>query len=488
MTTPHQVVDQSPALSNLHETGEILRALEPEPDLSPDTEQQLDRILAIVGDVEARIQTADPRLVTAQTLGRLESPTNDLLQRVIRYRDRDNPEAALTEALASLEEILYYGSLVPPQPWGKNNQVVSRAAGSFRKVLVELEAQADAQRAAISDVGDRATATLAEHSTQATEQLERIKSNSEAALAEHSAQATAQLEKIKVDSEASLATFKETLEASRNELASALDSIKESGNQALATLQESIQVSRNDFDAQRQAIEAQIAAERQRLDQAISEINSRYTDDEKTRLGEFADLKTSLEAQAKVVIDSLTDTEARAEHILGATAASVTADAYMDDADRQGRRADSWRLGAVGAFAIAIAVGFLGQFFLEPPSGADGAERAYYYVARSGVIGAALTFAGFFVRWSGQHRAREQESQALANQLKTFRPFLAELDAADRNALVKEASRRYFPGYRDHPAAHSDAAEGVVNMPTGSPRRRPDSRKGGGSVPPESAG
>ena len=66
---------------------------------------------------------------------------------------------------------------------------------------------------------------------------------------------------------------------------------------------------------------------------------------------------------------------------------------------------------------------------------------------RTAIVGAVLALAGFAMRESGQHRSRETETKRLANELTTFRPFLAELDEDDRNQLVQEASLRYFPGY-----------------------------------------
>ena len=71
----------------------------------------------------------------------------------------------------------------------------------------------------------------------------------------------------------------------------------------------------------------------------------------------------------------------------------------------------------------------------------------FYYVTRTLIAGAVATIAGFAIKQSGHHRSRGDESKRLANQLSTFRPFLAEIDEVERNALVKEASERYFPGY-----------------------------------------
>ncbi|MBM2826825.1 MAG: hypothetical protein HW403_889, partial [Dehalococcoidia bacterium] len=124
-----------------------------------------------------------------------------------------------------------------------------------------------------------------------------------------------------------------------------------------------------------------------------------------------------------------------------------TAGAYLNDAQNQRGQADLLRVVSFVLGGVAAVFGYFSLLQLQLGPDAEVVTRIYQYAARTGILVLLVSFAVYAGRESSKHRSRENESKRLANQLSTFRPFLAELDSASRDDLVKGASERYFPGY-----------------------------------------
>lgn len=177
----------------------------------------------------------------------------------------------------------------------------------------------------------------------------------------------------------------------------------------------------------------QISGEMQRLEKRSQDFLESAQQDSKSRI--------------EVELAHLQDTARKAEELLGITAASGTAAAYQEEANRQARRADFSRYFAILGLMAAILIGYGTLQFLNPPTNANGTATIFFYIARTTLLAVAVALPAYAIRESSQHRARERHNRRLASELTTFRPFLAELPEAERNQLIKDASQRYFPGH-----------------------------------------
>ena len=83
------------------------------------------------------------------------------------------------------------------------------------------------------------------------------------------------------------------------------------------------------------------------------------------------------------------------------------------------------------------------------PDNSSAGEMGLFFATRATLAVAIGGFAAFANKESGQHRKSERENRRLANELTTFRPFLAELSGEDSNEQVRQAVSRYYPGHQN---------------------------------------
>ena len=295
---------------------------------------------------------------------------------------RDQPH--LTRARNQLNDLLEAASGLPPAPFGQAQDLIKEVIGPIREEIQELR-------------------------TQMRNQLREFKEESE--------QLSTELKTLDARIEAAMAQLQQRTLTSDQEVA----------NQVL------------------------------RLDQAISNIQDRYTAGEENRSSEFRDAQIQRDqawqdrsedqrSQGQALVDRLEQYQTQAANVLGVSAASVTADAYLNQAKHQRRQADIWRGISVATFLVAAVVGIIILFLLAPQD-ASAARWGVFYASRLAVLTVIVTVAAVALRESGQHRSSERENMRLASQLTTFRPFLAELTESERNRLISDASLRYFPGH-----------------------------------------
>lgn len=259
------------------------------------------------------------------------------------------------------------------------------------------------------------------------------------------------------DLRATLRHFSARIREDTNTFSGSLAELSNNSRSQLEQLETTIQETIGSFSERASGLQAQIADHVRRLDESISRNNDQFARGEEERVSSFNSSQNKWQNQFRSLFDGqaaegerligyLKQTADNAEQILGITAASATAGAYLSEADRQKRQADGWRWGAVAAFIVAGILGI--ALLIWPGISADGdfSNIVRFYLTRLTVVLGAVGLGLYLVRESGQHRNRERENKRLANELTTFRPFLAEITAEERNELVKQASERYFLG------------------------------------------
>ena len=253
--------------------------------------------------------------------------------------------------------------------------------------------------------------------------------------------------------------FSDRIREDSDNFSGSLDELSNNSRDQLQHFETTIQGTIERFSERASELQAQIADHVRRLDESISRNNDQFTRGEEERSSSFNSTQSEWQSQFQSLFDGQTaegerligylkQTADNAEQILGITAASATAGAYLTEADDQMNQANRWRWGAITAFVIA---GLLGLgLLIWPGIGSEGSltEIIRFYVTRLTVVIGVAGLGVYLVRESNQHRNRERDSRRLANELTTFRPFLSEIPESERNELVKEASQRYFMGNR----------------------------------------
>jgi len=415
MTTWDKRFTESPLKETLRDSLDLLDSLDPPPTF-PDESDDVFRLRMAVRDIESRLELADYRLISEHTLGSLEQRASGLQTHLTQFqgtRDR----TFLTGAVNELNDLIVAASQLPLNPWGDAQDAVKKLIGPLR-----------------SDIGN-----LKQRLLELTEESR---------------------------------TAKQALQQDMNQISSqsseVVQNLEEGSNQLLESLRADVQTHASELSERAGAFESAVQSQIQRLDQAISNINDNFGNAEDRRTQAFQESQVTqrnefnnqmepyrqryeeeLEAQSTEghkLINTLQETAVKAAQILGITAASGTADAYLRDADQQRKQADLWRLVVIGSLLLTVVTGFVTLSLLDPPANVPVAQAVFYYVGRTTIVGGIVALAAYAIKESGQHRRRERNSKQLANELTTFRPFLAELGETELNEQIKLASPRYFPG------------------------------------------
>lgn len=401
-------IQSHPAVVALKEAQSTLAGIIADPESDADVLPVLRRSLLVAEDVLARIDSIDPALVAPASLGAIEQQAQQVLAQVQTFAS-NHENAALDDADQHLDSLVAeVGKLVTPLP--------------------------AARRADISERQARAVA----------ERLESLESSANTRLAE--------LEKRVQDQLASLDSVSEAVASAKAEIESAAAS----GNEA-------VQASAADA-------KAEIETQRKRLDEAIAKHQGIFAEEQDRRSTEFTEAQQTRETDAKVrleglsadfreeratwitevntLVSNLRDHEARATEILGSTAASVAAGAYVTEAEDQRKQADVWRVIAVSV-GLAFLAATVGTTIWSPP-GSDLAWRELAIFGAERLPGGLIlgTIFGYAFKQSGSHRHREETARKLAMELSTFRPFLAELPDDKQQEAITDAAIRYFPGQK----------------------------------------
>ena len=168
----------------------------------------------------------------------------------------------------------------------------------------------------------------------------------------------------------------------------------------------------------------------------------RVVDELKRGSGEIlGELRTSAES----ILAEMKEHQDRTEKILGVTATEGVAESWMREATRQAWVANVLRaVASVFAIAAVVIIVWFFQDFENVRSSL--ADNVTFNVTRISVLLLLSGTAFLLFGQSNHHRDRERDARLIENQLKTFRPFIGELDDQIQHQLIQQASLRFFPG------------------------------------------
>lgn len=416
MATWETRLSESPLIGNLRKTRDALTGIDPAP-AYPDESEPINRCMFCIDQIILQFSSADSRAISESTLGGLEQQSSELSANAIAFR-QTRDQVLLLQLIVNVNSLLVLSSQLPPLPWGEAKDVVQQSVES------------------LGDSSDKLRARVRALSTQLNSKISEIE------------------KKLAMESQDSEQT---------------LELLKTVTENQLSELQQSIGDQIQQFQQSANRMQTQIDANIQRIDSAIPTFNDQFRTFQESQTQQFSesqelrqtdfedfveqqkqsstDSANALHIEGEQLIKYLSETAKNAETILGVTAASVTSEAYLNEAKEQKQQADLWRrIAILGLFGAATA-GFATFLWMNPAGGSSTSQVISFQIMRTAITGAFVAVAGFAMRESGKHRSRETENKRLANELTTFRPFLSELKEDDRNELVREASSRYFPGH-----------------------------------------
>ena len=167
----------------------------------------------------------------------------------------------------------------------------------------------------------------------------------------------------------------------------------------------------------------------------------------------LGELRTSAES----ILEEMKEHQDRTEKILGVTATEGVAEAWMREATRQAWVANVLRtVAAIFAIAAVVIIVWFFQDFENVRSSL--ADNVTFNVTRISVLLLLSGTAFLLFGQSNHHRDRERDARLIENQLKTFRPFIGELDDQTQHQLIQQASLRFFPGLA--PERHDVSSDG----------------------------
>ena len=251
------------------------------------------------------------------------------------------------------------------------------------------------------------------------------------------------------------------------QLAQSVDAVRASLEGVKQAADQTVEEVRAELDAKLAELRVEIDSQKSRLDDAISRQQDSFSEAQERRVQEFAagqkEYETTFKKQADRLIkdtgarleqldiaaqaslEFMKEQENRAREVLGITAATAAAGAYVEDADQQRKEADRWRRFALSIFVVLLGISSIA--ILADPIGTDAsAAEIVTYVAPRLPIGIGLLATFYASRQSAHHRERERIARRLAVELTTFRPFIAELPEDQLRSEIREATRRYFRG------------------------------------------
>jgi len=395
----------------LDELVAVIRAVpSSNPDVTPESLSYLHRAERVLAYFRARLHNTERALLTPYLLDRAAPHLQNARGQVDAFVSSNN-EDYLRTVDAEMDGLLNEMPSFPPLPFNKEATAAREAAESYSQRLVDIEADIRNRVDALATQMDSTSTDFAQRAQAADERLTAVTT----AAAESAA-------RIESETETHIAEV-------------------------------------------RGQIDTQVA----RLDAAITQTQGTFSEAQERRLAEFAESQTKREEafgtrvdelmnSSKAVLDDLVakgqssvraleEQEDRAAQIVGITAASVVTGAYMKEAAEQRSEADKWRYWALGSALVLLI--YLVVMALRFPPGHDLSATGWLtYWSPKLPFGIVVTAVfPYLMRQSGGHRQRERSARRMAMELTAFRPFLSELDEADRKKLIAEAQRRFFPGY-----------------------------------------
>lgn len=439
--------------------------------LPPNRRSDVEALRACILDALLQIETTPSYTIAESTSGSIRSAAKAIQDELDAFVSESDTNR-LDGALARLDMLLDALHLVPR---------VSSDEASLRESIRNLRMAA---RNAATQSGNRLgiltkdiaaareSITTAQTANDATVDHLRIKSE------EQVQQFGARIESLDEQARTTLTRIEQSaseLDQTRQAEAKALvQATRDEIEAQVSSLRTELQQMSQTIAGHEQQFRDTVASYEQALSQSLSSIDGRFADaqvDFEKRFGEGeqkreraatqqlnniqtrgTDARNAIRSEGDALIQQIEAIRMQANEVLGLSAAATTVEAYRADATEQKQAADRWRQVATAGLAVALgwviflALGSIWIDALKPTMTTDGWELLREYSPRLSILVVAGALAAYAADQSGDHRRREERSRLIANQLTTFRPFLAEVDPAQRERLTIDLAGRLFDG------------------------------------------
>jgi hypothetical protein len=205
-----------------------------------------------------------------------------------------------------------------------------------------------------------------------------------------------------------------------------------------------------DIDTVRSEVAAartEIDAQKGRVDQVISEHQEQFTTEQTDREERFRTTRGELENNAQGTLDNLRDMEEKAKRHLDVIGVVGMSGGYQEVADKEEKAANIWRLVAVGAAALAIAM----NLALIVAIAAGWLEEDFEWdrqVPRVLLTLSLLALASYAGVESSRHRNRQGANREIEKELASLEPYLALFTDDEKKDLKKKKFDLFFKGHR----------------------------------------
>jgi len=213
----------------------------------------------------------------------------------------------------------------------------------------------------------------------------------------------------------------------------------------------------NKLDAMQASANSQIDANVARIDQAVARFEEQFSTGQQSRTDEFNTEVKRLTTQANALSVQLTDDaqdiieKIEAQHeksadLVSVFAAGGTANAYGEEANRQGKIADRLRIATI-VFAVLAGIA---AYWLAHTAARDSSLSVATIASRLFLSVLAGSVASYAAAQSARHRKREEQNRQMELQLVAFEPFIRELKDEEKDKARVTVVNRIFNSDPSH--------------------------------------
>lgn len=234
---------------------------------------------------------------------------------------------------------------------------------------------------------------------------------------------------------------------------------RQSVGQLVRHVREEAEALEEDIEKQRTAtaeLLTEVEGQKGRVDQVISDHQAQFTTEQTEREQRFQEAETALENSAQETLKSLADLEEKAKRHLDVIGVVGMSGGYQQVADKEEKAANTWRLVAVGAAALAIAfnlvlIAAIAKGWIKEDFEWD------RQVPRVLLTLSLLALASYAGVESSRHRRRQEVNRQVEKELASLEPYMALFTDDQKTAIKTEKFDLFFQGRTAQPI--TDAPE-----------------------------
>lgn len=285
---------------------------------------------------------------------------------------------------------------------------------------------------------------------------------------QHRGQIEREVESLSANFEDALTTLKSeqaaAQQAIREQQAAAMSEVATLGSEVtrlreeMTTLLGSARALENNHQA---TFNASQTANQEAFSKLLTESREAFAAASATMQAELEAAVSSVEAGFATRLEAATEQKARIDGLFEIAAETTLIGSYTRNATRERKAADVWRLVAIGAALIAVAIGIWATVV------AAGDETDWDLLAAKAFLGLIVAgVAAYAATQSAEHRSTQRDAEHVAVQLAALKPYLADLSQdTERDRLLVAIAEKLF-GQSRVPPDNGDLSKLVADNPS----------------------